>query len=300
MNDVVYEKYMRAGEIAAKAREYGSKMVREGVGYLELVNKVESMILDDGGGLAFPVNVSVNEVAAHFSPRHDDKSLVFRRGDVVKLDVGVHVDGYIADTAVTVEVGTNKYVDMIKASREALETAIGLMKAGVNLSDVGKAIEEKIISHGYKSVDNLTGHSLERYVLHSGISVPNVSDKLNIVKTKIGDVLAIEPFATDGAGHVISGTSSNIYRYVSSARSKLIRDSKVRSLASLISKNFKFLPFAERWCVDMFPNFEVSLKRLLFAGCIKQYPQLIDKNKGVVTQAEHTIILFEDGCEVTT
>lgn len=300
MDDAVYEKYKRAGKIAAKARDYGSKMVREGVGFLELVNKVESMIQDDGGGLAFPVNVSINEVAAHFSPRHDDKSLVFRKGDVVKLDVGVHVDGYIADTALTVEVGTNKYTDMIKASREALENAIGLMKAGVNLSDIGNAIEESIVSYGYKSIDNLTGHSLERYVLHSGVSVPNVSDKLNTVKTKIGDVLAVEPFATDGAGHVTSGTSSNIYRYVRSARSKLIRDSKLRSLATSISKNFKFLPFAERWCVNKFPNFEVSLKKLLFTGCIKQYPQLIDRAKGIVTQAEHTIILFEDGCEVTT
>jgi len=300
MDDTVYEKYKRAGEIAARARDYGSKMVREGIGCLELVNKVELMILNDGGGLAFPVNISVNEVAAHFSPCHDDKSLVFKRGDVVKLDVGVHIDGYIADTAVTVEVGTNRYVDMIKASREALESAIGLMKAGVTLSDVGRAIEDSIMSYGYKSIDNLTGHSLERYNLHSGMSIPNVSDRLNIVKPKTGDVLAVEPFATDGAGHVISGKSSNIYRYVRFVGSRLVRDSKVRSLATMINKNFKSLPFAERWCVDMFPNTEVSLKRLLFAGCIKQYPQLIDRDKGVVTQAEHTVIIFEDGCEATT
>jgi len=300
INDTVYEKYRHAGKIAAEARDYGAKMVKEKVHYLDVVNSVESMILKNGGGLAFPVNISVDEVAAHFSPKHDDKSLVFKKGDVVKLDVGAHVDGYIADTAVTVEVGTNNYSDMIKASRNALENAIGVMGAGVNLSDVGKTIEDTIVSYGYKSIDNLTGHSLERYNLHSGLSVPNVSDRLSIVKPRNGAVLAVEPFATDGAGHVISGKGSNIYRYVRSVKSKLVRDSKTRSLAMMVNKKFKSLPFAERWCLDMFANTEVSLKRLLFAGCIKQYPQLIDKDKGVVTQAEHTVIIFEDGCEVTT
>jgi len=300
MDDTVYEKYRLAGRIAAKARDDGAEMVKEGVSCLEVVNKVESMILNDGGGLAFPVNVSINEVAAHFSPRHDDKSLVFKRGDVVKLDVGAHVDGYIADTALTVEVGTDRYTDMIKASREALENAIDLMKANVNLSDVGRTIEETIKSYGYKSIDNLTGHSLERYNLHSGLSVPNVSDRLNLVKPKAGAVLAVEPFATDGAGHVISRKGSNIYRYVRSVKSRLIRDSKTRSLALSIHKNFKSLPFAERWCTDMFLNTEISLKRLLFAGCIKQYPQLVDEDKGVVTQAEHTVIIYENGSEVTT
>lgn len=301
MNDVVYEKYRLAGRIAARARDYGVKLVREGASYLEVVNKIESMILDNDGGLAFPVNISVNEVAAHFSPRHDDTSLVFKKGDVVKLDVGVHVDGYIADTALTIEVGTNNYANMVKASQDALENAIGLIKADVSLSDVGKIIEKTIESYGYKPIDNLTGHSLERYNLHSGLSIPNVSGKSNRVKPKVGDILAVEPFATDGAGHVTSEKGSNIYRYQQSVRSRLIRDSKTRRLAMKINKKFKTLPFAQRWCTNLFQsNTDVSLKKLLFAGCIKQYPQLIDANKGVVTQAEHTMIIYEDDCEVTT
>jgi len=300
MDDAIYEKYKRAGNIAAKARDHGATLVDEGVCYLEVATAVESMIREQGAGLAFPVNISVNELAAHFSPRHDDFTLVFKKGDVVKLDVGVHVDGYIADTALTVEVGTNKYAKMIQASRDALENAIALMKANANLSDIGNAIEETISSQGYQSIDNLTGHSLQQYNLHSGLSVPNVSDKLNRTKPKDGDVLAIEPFATNGAGHVISGKSSNIYRYQPSVKSHFIRDAKARSLAVKIHKNFNTLPFAERWCADVFPHSDGSLKRLLFAGCIKQYPQLIDANKGIVTQAEHTVIVHEDGCEVTT
>jgi methionyl aminopeptidase len=302
MDDTIYESYRRAGKIAANARDYGAKLVKKGASYLDVVTKIESKIIESGGGLAFPVNVSINEIAAHFSPRHDDKNLVFNKGDIVKLDVGAHIDGYIADTALTVEVETNNHAEMIRASRKALENAVGLMKADANLSDVGKTIEETIVSHGYKSIDNLTGHSLKKYNLHSGLSVPNVSERLNRDKLKLGDVLAVEPFATNGAGHVISGDSSNIYRYTGSVKSRLIRDPKTRFLAMKINKNFNALPFAERWCINVLPNTDVaiSLRKLLLTGYIKQYPQLIDANKGIVTQAEHTVIIHEDGCEVTT
>ncbi len=299
MNDDVYDKYRRAGKIAAAARDHGAKLIKEGASYLEVATSVESEITKQGAGLAFPVNLSINELAAHFTPHHADSILVFKKGDVVKLDVGSHVDGYIADTALTVEVGTNKYANMIKASQKALEKGIGMMKANVNLSEVGKAIGETIASYGYRSIDNLTGHSLQKYNLHSGLSIPNVSGT-QIGRPKVGDVLTIEPFATDGAGHVISDAGSNIYRYDPSIGSRIIRDPKSRSLAATLHNKFNTLPFAERWCVDVLPNVDLSLKKLLFARCIKHYPQLIDSGKGIVTQAEHTVIVNEDGCEVTT
>ncbi|MDH7517751.1 MAG: type II methionyl aminopeptidase [Candidatus Thermoplasmatota archaeon] len=300
MDESVYDKYRRAGKITAAARDYGTKLIREGVSYLEVATKVESKILESGAGLAFPVNISINEVAAHFTPKHSDDVLVFKKGDVVKLDVGAHIDGYIGDTAVTVEVGTNKYSDMIKASRHALDNAVALMSSKVKLSDVGKTIQETINSYGYKPIDNLTGHSLEKYTLHSGLSIPNVQNRLDVMKLKIGDVVAIEPFATDGAGHVISGKSSNIYRYTGSARTKIIRDIRTRVLAMKIHKNFNTLPFAERWCKKISQNVDIELRKLLMTGCIKEYPQLIDAKRGIVTQAEHTVIIHEDECEVTT
>lgn len=300
MDDKVYDNYRNAGEIAAKARDYGIDLIKEGVGILEVVNKIESKILENGAGLAFPVNISINEVAAHFSPRHDDSKLIFKKGDVIKLDVGAHIDGYIADTAYTVEIRTNNHEDLIKASQDALKNAIGLMKANVNLVDVGKAIEDTISSYGYKSIDNLTGHSLDRYNLHSGLSIPNVSKGSNRTGPLVGEVIAIEPFASKGTGHVTSGESSNIYRYSKSTRSKIIRDPKTKFLTMKISNKFNSLPFAERWCIDIIPKTDILLRRLLFAGCIKQYPQLIDSGNGIVSQAEHTVIINEDGCEVTT
>jgi len=299
MNDEMYEKYKLAGKIAKEARTYGADLIKPGVRFLEVANSVESKILDAGAGLAFPVNISVNEIAAHYSPKHNDTS-VFKKGDVVKLDVGAHVDGYIADTAITVEVGTNKYQDMIKASADGLDAAIKLMKPGISLVEIGKAVQETIASYGYKPIDNLTGHSMRRYVIHSGMSVPSVPSMLQNAKPKVGDVLAIEPFATDGAGHVSSGDGSNIYLCKESFNPRIIRDKRVKIVSSKMKVKFKTLPFAQRWFEDLFPNSDISLRKLAFLGLIKHYPQLIESKKGIVTQKEHTVILNEDGCEVIT
>ena len=299
MYDAVYEKYKLAGKIAAEARDYGGGLIKSGVSFLKVANSVESKILKSGAGIAFPVNIAVNEIAAHFSPRHDD-NLVFKKGDVVKLDVGAHVDGYIADTAITVEVETHNHDDMIKASSDALDAAIDLMRAGIDLSEIGKTVEKTIASYGFKPVSNLTGHNLEQYSLHSGLSVPNVSNAFSKSKPKIDNVLAIEPFATNGAGYVISGDGSNIYLCTDSVRAKFVRDNKSKMIYGQMKNKFKTLPFAQRWSEKFLPNSNFALRKLAFLGLVKHYPQLIDAKKGIVTQKEHTVIIHEDGCEVTT
>lgn len=299
MDEDVFEKYRLAGKIATEARNYGAGLINSGVSFLEVAEKIESKITDAGAKLAFPVNISLNEIAAHFSPRHDE-DIVFKKGDVVKLDVGTHIDGYIADTALTVEVGTHKYDSMIKAVDAGLDVAIEMMKPDVNLSKLGQAVQVEINSYGFKPVDNLTGHSLKQYVLHAGMNIPSVPDFLNKSKPKVGDVLAIEPFATDGAGHVVIGAGSNIYLCNRNLRSKIVRDNRAKTMFSKLVKEFRTLPFAERWSNNIIENNDNVLRRLTFLGLLKHYPQLIDAKKGTVTQKEHTVIITEDGCEVTT
>jgi methionyl aminopeptidase len=299
MDKEIADKYRRAGTIATTARDYGLKLIKPEVPLLEIAEKVEGKILELGGGIAFPVNISLNKVAAHYSPRIND-TRVFQSGDVVKLDVGAHVDGYIADLARTVEVETQQYSTMIQASSEALDKAVGLMKAGVNLAQVGKLVEETIVGYGYQPIENLTGHELQRYVLHSGVSVPNVGNTSNQVKPEAGDVLAIEPFATNGGGHVIAGEGSNIYICCKSIRSRFIRDHRVKRMFGQLQRRFTSLPFAQRWCQDMFSNVDVMLKKMVLLGLIKQYPQLVEAKGGMVTQREHTVIVEEYGCEVIT
>jgi len=299
MDEEIYNKYKLAGKIAAEARDYGINLIKPDLSFLELANSVESKIIDLGAEIAFPVNISINEIAAHYSPRHDDK-LVIKKGDVVKLDVGAHIDGYIADTAKTTEVETNNYSDMIKASEEALSAAIELMKADVNLTEIGKKVQDTINSFGFKPISNLTGHKLEKYCLHSGLSIPSVPDMLHKTKPKVDDAIAIEPFATDGAGHVTSGDGSNIYLCNESIRSRFVRDHKSKKLYSILKNNFSSLPFAQRWSEKIFTNSDTALRKLAFHGLVKHYPQLIDLKKGIVTQKEHTVIVNEDGCEVIT
>jgi methionyl aminopeptidase len=299
MNDDVYEKYKTAGKIASDALKYGKNLIKTGVSFLEVAKKIESRITGKGAGLAFPVNIAVNEVAAHYSPSHTD-SLVFKKGDVVKLDIGTHIDGYIADTASTVEVFTKKYNDLINASSAALDTVIDAIKPNIYLCSIGKIISDVITSFNYKPVENLTGHSLKRYRLHAGLSIPNVPGIFQKKRPVAGDVLAIEPFASNGAGYVVPGGGSNIYICKDSISFKIIRDKNSKIVFNKINKKFKTLPFAERWFEIFFPNNSMTLKKLSFSGLIKHYPQLIDQKNGVVTQKEHTVILSEEGCEVIT
>jgi methionyl aminopeptidase len=208
----------------------------------------------------------------------------------------VHVDGYIGDTATTIEIGTTACSDMKKAVDEALRAAIELLRPGVDLSLVGQAIETTINARGYKPIENLTGHSLERNVLHAGISVPNVKEK-GAGTVREGDVLAVEPFATNGMGRVDGKKNSSIYRFV---RHRFARTSGSRSLLRDIEANFPNLPFSERWCVRYCQDTVSALDTLARSGAVSFYPTLREVDDGIVTQAEHTVIIGRDGCEVTT
>jgi len=300
MDNTVYESYKQAGVIAADARDYGVSLLKPGVRLLDVATQLETRIKGKGAGLAFPVNIALNTLAAHYSPRHDD-ALVFKQGDVVKLDVGAHIDGYIADTAITVEIGSHSYETMIAASSKALERAIEILKAGTPLSEIGAVVQETICGFGFKPIDNLMGHGLGRFELHSGLSVPNVKGIGLNMKPKDGDVLAIEPFATNGIGHVISGAGSNIFLCSPGLKARLIRDSKTKLLFEKMTTKFRTLPFAERWYHELSPaSGELALKKLSYLGLVKQYPQLFEGKNGIVTQKEHTVIVTEHGCEVIT
>lgn len=294
MDEEILEKYRKAGRIARDVRELGIKMIRPGVRLLDVAEEVEKKTYELGGEPAFPVNISINKVAAHFSPRYEDDHLEFKEGDVVKIDVGVHVDGYIADTASTIEIETDKYSDLIESSKETLEKVIDVARHGMEVRILGKVISETIESKGFRPISNLSGHSLDRYILHAGVSIPNVptTDK---IKLKEGMVVAIEPFASTGSGYVKSKGWSNIYRYV---HSPVFRDLRLRFLAKRIKEKFRTLPFADRWFTRNFPNMRENLNKLISLGCVYHYPRLVDD--GIVSQHEHTVIITKDGCEVIT
>jgi len=283
--------WIKAGEIASEALEYGKDLIKKDKSVLEIVESVEAKIFQLGGKPAFPTNISINEIAAHYSPVKDDFSI--KESDIVKLDVGVHVNGAIGDNALTV--GNNK--ELIEASREALNEAIKIIQIGTKLREIGRVVDKTISSYGFKSIKNLTGHSIDIYEQHAGLSVPNYDDG-NEFKLEKGMIIAIEPFATTGIGLIEEGKESGIFRL---EKVKNVRTDISREILNFIIEEYRTLPFTKRWLLKKFPEFKVNfaLNNLQKEGILDQYKQLLERGKGLVSQAEHTL-LIDDKIKILT
>jgi methionyl aminopeptidase len=287
----------KAGVIAAKVRDTVVQEIEPGVKVLDICDRAEDLIRELGGGMAFPTNVDINSVAAHYVSPVDDVTLVPERS-LVKLDVGVHVEGYIADTATTACFDPSLSY-LVEAAEAGLDAAIKTIRPGVRASDVGAAIEQAIKARGAKPIRNLTGHKLARYVVHAGASIPNVASRDHHVIQE-GDVYAIEPFAVpnDAEGLVTDGPPSNIYRVLKKHSLK----GAAKRMMKHIQAEHRTLPFASRWVLRRFPGQEgvSAFRELLDSKCIMSYPQLVERTRAMVAQAEHSVILTDGGCEVTT
>jgi len=295
MDDKELECYRKAGKIASKIRNEGKTLIKPGVKLLDVAEKVESRILGVGAKIAFPVNICINDVAAHYAPKINDE-LVFSSKDVVSLDVGVHIDGFIADTACTVDL-SGEFGKLLDVNEKSLEEAIVAIKPGASVSLIGEIVQDTIQSAGFKPIENLTGHEVKQYDLHAGLSIPNIKVPYDW-RIEEGMVLAIEPFATDGYGRVVESKKPEIYSMIDR------KPTRMRE-ARIIMKEMEdreSLPFAERWLSKKVSPLKIPLavNELLSKNIITGYPPLHEMKKGIVSQFEHTVIVLEDGCEVTT
>jgi methionyl aminopeptidase len=285
-----YEKHREAGEILAEVRDEAAEMVDVGVSHLEVAEWAEDRIRELGGKPAFPVNISIDHEAAHATPSVDDDSTFGE--EMVNLDIGVHVDGWLADTAVTVDLSGND--DLAAASAEALDAALETVEAGVDTGEIGAAIEEVIDGYGFNPVVNLTGHGLGHWEQHTAPNIPNRSISQGTT-LEAGQVVAIEPFATTGTGKVHEGNDEEIFAL---ERDGSVRNRQARQALDQISEEFKTLPFATRWLDTS--RASMALRRLKQQDIVHGYPVLQEDEGELVSQKEHTIIVTEDGCEVTT
>lgn len=286
-----YEYHREAGRILATVREEAVERIDVGVSHLEVAEHVESRIRELGGEPAFPVNISVNEEAAHATPAPDDET-VFGE-DLVNIDIGVHVDGWLADSACTVNL-TDDYDDLVAASEAALNAAIDRAGPGIATGELGAAIEDAIHSYGYQPVLNLSGHGLGHWTQHTTPSIPNRGIE-ETPTLSVGDVVAIEPFATDGKGKVSESGEAQIF---SLEQARTVRNRDARMVLEEIEERFRTLPFALRWLDHS--RAKMALRRLIAQDIVHDYPVLAEAPDRMVSQAEHTIIVTEDGCEVTT
>lgn len=282
-------KFEEAGKIGKRALETAVSLIEPGVTLFEVAEKTEKLIRDNGAFPAFPLNLSINNEAAHYTPFYGDKK-TFSTGDVVKVDIGAQIDGFPSDNAATVEVGnTGKHSDLIDASREALNTAIKILRPMIPLREIGAAIGDKISEFGLKPVRNLGGHGVARYDLHSSIFVPNYDDG-NGKLLKPDQVIAIEPFASTGIGMIHNGPGGNIF---------IVSGTKVEK-DEPIYRNFSTLPFASRWLYGKIDKPEAYLKSMIANRYVSQFPILREHNGTLIAQAEHTIMILGDRIKVLT
>ena len=302
------ESYIQSGKLASKIRDEASKMIKEGTLVLDLVEYVESEILKSNAQIAFPCNVSINEVAAHYTSPINDKT-TFKAGDMVKLDLGAMVDGYIADSAITVVASgnidenytqdeINLHEEIIEASDAGLEAAIATARAGIEVSKIGAAVHEAISEYKLNPIFNLTGHSLEQYNLHAGISIPNYDNNDGYILEE-GQAIAIEPFATNGEGIVNDAPGQYIFSYIANNPFRMRSTQKV---LKYIQHNHQYVPFSGRWITDEFGERKgaIALKQLSDAMAIYPYAPQREKQDCFVSQKEHTVIIEKEGCTVTT
>ncbi|MEK6835326.1 MAG: type II methionyl aminopeptidase [Nanoarchaeota archaeon] len=279
------DNWEKSGKIAAQALEYGAKLIKINEDVKDVCEKVEAKIIELGGKPAFPVQISINDIAAHFTPQ--DEIIKFKENDIAKLDVGAHVEGYIGDNAVTIDLGDN--TDLVKASKLALQEAIKIIRPGTKLFEIGKIVEKTITEFGFKPIRNLSGHGIDVYEEHSGFTIPNYNNE-DDTELKENQIIAIEPFATDGMGMVQDGKLSGIYKVVNA---KQVRNDTTRNMLKFILQEYNTLPFAKRWLLKKFPSFNVNfaLRMLEKDGILHHYSQLSEKSHGLVSQHEFTLLV---------
>lgn len=282
------DRWREAARIAARARELGISLVVPGARRKDVADRIETFIREEGAQPAFPSNLSRNDEAAHYTPAVDDEA-TFVPGDLVKVDVGAHLDGAIADTADTVEVGgTRRHENLVRAARDGLAAGIARVGPGVRVDELSRAIASAVRARGLKPIENLTGHSIERYLLHAGKAIPNVPGLSGDTLSE-GEVIAIEPFATNGAGRISNGPFGNIVRF----RSPPAKGDP--GLGRMFDR-FRTLPFTARWADG--PEELDALRR--GRGKLQAYPVFVEEGHGLVAQAEHTVLVGPERGEVLT
>ncbi|MEE2629674.1 MAG: M24 family metallopeptidase [Candidatus Thermoplasmatota archaeon] len=323
-----------AGHVARRTLEGIKGEIVAGKKWSEVIDSAERFIRRHGGQAAFPVTISVNDMAAHFTshteeipPTGFEGEMVFQKGDLVKLDVGVHIKGALGDNALTVEVGNGGlHTEQIKAAREARDAAIEKLHPGTPWHEVGQAAHQVASDSGFEPISNLCGHQMERWNLHTGLSVPmyacgpkNPSFKGEV---EVGGVYAIEPFNTTGSSGMIENVpptgSSNILRVTGNVKiRKALTKGKLKPLgatmARYIEERYNTLPFAERWAYPLlskpFPEeseeslrrkWKALVKKLTSIRFLEVYSALRDVDGGLVGQFEHTAYITDGGPEVLT
>ena len=302
---------LRAAEAHKRIRYNLHKILKPGCSIREIIKYVENSTRtllkgEINNGIGFPCGVSINEVAAHFSLNPWDTDIFLKETDVLKIDFGTHSNGIIIDSAFTVCFDEEKRT-LIEAAKEATEAGIKAVGVDAAVCEIGRDIQEVYRSyemkdaHGnvspVKPVWNLNGHSIGRYKIHAGISIPPIN---NGDFSRIAEgFVALETFGSTGMGEIKEAGECSHFMYTKESSNK-IYDKKNEKVLNLIKEKFLTLPFSHQH-VDFYENnTKTSVKLLAARKFIEPYPPLVDIPKSHVAQFEHTIYLKEEHKKVVS
>jgi methionyl aminopeptidase len=295
------ESLRKAGNIAKEVKKFVKPKIKVDVAALEIINAAEAKILELGGNIAFPVNLSINQIAAHYTSPSRDDGLTVKENDLVKIDIGVHIDGYIVDTAFSVNFNQDKSLEnIIQATEVAVDAAKMLAKPKMNTREIGKKIETIIKGFKYNPIKELGGHQTERWIVHGKKTLPELGNQKGDIM-EVDDVFAVEIFASTGEGSVHLTNNSFIYELNPYTGRVPLRRKASKQILGFINKNYQSLPFAERWLAKEFRmGVAFGLQELVQQNKLKAH-YVLAENKGVyVAQSEETILITDDGFEQLT
>ncbi|UCD01529.1 MAG: type II methionyl aminopeptidase [Promethearchaeota archaeon] len=295
------ESLQKAGKIAQQVKKYIEPKIKVGAKAIDLISDAEAKIEELEGFCAFPVNLCINNIAAHYTSPTKDDGLEIREGDLVKIDLGVHIEGYIVDTAFTVNFSEDESLNnIIQATEVALDAAKMMAKPKLNTRDIGKKIEEIVKGFKYNPIRELGGHQIERWTVHGKKQLPELGSQGGDA-IEAGEVFSIEIFASTGEGSVHNTQYSYIYEINPYVGRVPLRRKTSKQLLGFINKNYKSLPFAERWLSKEFRlGVAFGLQELVQQGKLQSHYVLAEKKGVYVAQSEETILITEQGCEQLT
>ena len=282
------EDYKKEGEIAKNIRKFARELIKPGMPLVEIAQKIQKEIEKQGAIEAFPVNLSIDDIAAHYHPTIDDET---KASGLLKIDIGIHINGFIADTAFSIDLTpNNEHKELIQASEDALKQALKKVEQNPTLTKIGETIKQTIKEKGFSPIINLSGHSLAQYTIHAGMTIPNY-DNGNENKLDPG-AYAIEPFATTGEGKIYEGPSGNIFAIT---EPKNTRSPTARKILDYVMDKYHSLPFSLREMQEKFgPMARLGIREMENQGILHNFSQLIEKSHKPVSQAEHTFIKTKD------
>lgn len=316
-NEKKWEDFRKGAEIHRRVRHKAQTLIQPGMTMVEIADLIENLTRAYAGkvapkeaGVGFPTGLSVNHVAAHYTPNTGDKT-VLKQDDIMKVDIGVHVNGHICDLAFTLTFNKDeKYKPLMDAVREATYTGIKEAGIDVRLNDIGEAIQEVMESYEMeengkllpvKCIKNLNGHSIGSYEIHAGKTVPIVPNG-DMTKMEEGEVYAIETFGSTGHGYVIPEGECSHYGLNKDVSHLRVPGDRAQQLMEKINSTFGTLPWCRRYLERETgeDKYLLALNQLVRAGIVEDYPPLVDAKGSYTAQYEHTILLHPHKKEVVT